>query len=94
MDEFFLQLAELNRAGWAFHIEPESNSATLPATRAAILWTLRRDQIGAAALDELLMYPQIDWINLFAPEGELRKAVTKMHAWVFPIPPYGNVAAT
>lgn len=93
MDEFFLQLAELNRAGWAFQIEPESNGATLPSTRATIIWTLRRDQIGAAALDELPIYPQIDWINLFAPESELRKAVAKMHAWVFPMPPFGELAA-
>lgn len=92
MDEFFLQLAELNRAGWAFQIEPESNGATLPATRAAIIWTLRQDQIGAYP-DEPPMYPQIDWINLFAPESELRKAVTLMHAWVFPIPPFGDIVA-
>lgn len=93
MDEFFLQLAELNRAGWAFQIDPESNGPTLPATRAAIIWTLRKEQIGVAALDELPMYPQIDWINLFAPESELRKAVAKMHAWVFPIPPFGDIPA-
>jgi len=92
MDEFFLQLAELNRAGWAFQIEPESNGVTMPATRAAVIWTLRSDQIGAA-LHELPMYPQIDWINLFAPESELRKAVAKMYAWVFPIPPFGNIPA-
>lgn len=91
MDEFFLQLAELNRAGWAFQIEPESNGVTLPATRAAIIWTLRQDQTGAS-LDAPPMYPQIDWINLFAPESELRKAVANMHAWVFPIPPFGDIA--
>ncbi len=92
MDEFFLQLAELNRAGWAFQIDPESNGPTLPATRAAIIWTLRKEQIGAVVYG-LAIYPQIDWINLFAPEIELRKAVAKMHAWVFPTPPYGDIAA-
>lgn len=91
MDEFFLQLAELNRAGWAFQIEPESEAPTMPAVRAAVIWSFRRDMIGTAA-DGLPPYPQIDWINLFAPESELRKAVAKMHAWVFPIPPYGEIS--
>mgnify|MGYP000633829100 FL=1 len=92
MDEFFLQLAELNRAGWAFQIEPESNDGRLPATRAAILWSFRCDEMKSR-LDELPIYPLIDWINLFAPESELRKAVALMHARVFPIPPFGNVSA-
>ena len=90
MDEFFLQLAELNRAGWAFQIEPESNGATMPSTRAAVIWSLRSDQLGPG-LEELPVYPLIDWINLFAPESELRKAVASMHARVFPIPPFGDI---
>jgi hypothetical protein len=90
MDEFFLQLAELNRAGWAFQIEPEAEGATLPATRAAVIWSFRRDALVPIP-DEPPEYPQIDWINLFAPESELRKAVAKMHAWVFPIPPFGDM---
>ena len=92
MDEFFLQLAELNRAGWAFQIEPESNDAKLPTTRAAILWTFRCDEM-TALLNELPVYPLIDWINLFAPESELRKAVALMHARVFPITPLGDIPA-
>ncbi len=90
MDEFFLQLAELNRAGWAFQIEPESNDAKLPATRAAVIWTFRCDEMKSL-LNELTVYPLIDWINLFAPESELRKAVALMHARVFPISPLGKV---
>lgn len=93
MDEFFLHLAELNRAGWAFQIDPEVDTPTMPAVRAAIIWSFRHEMIGTSG-DGLPSYPQIDWINLFAPESELRKAVAKMHAWVFPIPPYGDIAAT
>ncbi|MCC7165456.1 MAG: hypothetical protein IT331_23365 [Anaerolineae bacterium] len=90
MDEFFLQLAELNRAGWAFQIEPESNNVTMPAARAAVIWSFRCDQI-VSLREEPPMYLLIDWINLFAPESELRKAVTQMHARVFPISPFGNI---
>lgn len=91
MDEFFLQLAQLNRAGWAFQIEPESNDAKLPATRAAIIWSFRRAEIFSTTND-IPLYPLIDWINLFAPESELRKVVAKMHAHIFPISPYGELS--
>ncbi len=93
MDEFFLQLAELNRAGWAFQIEPESNDAKFPATSAAVIWTFRCDEMKSL-LNELPVYPLIDWINLFAPESELRKAVALMHARVFPISPFGDISKT
>lgn len=91
MDEFFLQLAELNRAGWAFQIDPEVVTPTMPAVRAAILWSFRREVIGTST-DIFPRYPYIDWINLFAPEIELRKAVAKMHAWVFRAPPGEEIA--
>lgn len=90
MDKFFLQLAELNRAGWSFEISPEPNGATMPAVRATVVWTLQRD-IAVGLLDKPPVFPLIDWINLFAPEIELRKAIAQMHARVFPIPPFGNL---
>lgn len=92
MDKFFLQLAELNRAGWSFQIAPEPNGATMPAVRAAILWSFQRDG-SEPYLDGAPPFPLIDWMNLFAPEIELRKAVAKMHARVFPFPPYGDLPA-
>ena len=91
MDEFFLQLAELNRAGWAFQIDPEVDAPTMPAVRAVILWSFRREVLGASD-DVPPFYPYIDWVNLFAPEIELRKAVAKMHAWVFRAPPGEEIA--
>lgn len=92
MDEFFLQLSELARAGWSLQIIPEQVAPTLPATRAAVLWSFDCRMIGRSA-EELEIYPLIDWMNLFAPEIELRNAVAKMHASVFRTPPFGNVAA-
>ncbi len=88
MDEFFVQLSELARAGWTFQIAPEPPPATMLATRGVILWTYTR-VLDDDATDELPAYPLIDWINLFAPEIELRKAVAKMHASVFPDFPLG-----
>jgi hypothetical protein len=79
MDEFFVQLSELARAGWTFQIAPEPRSATMLATRGVILWTYTRGTEDDAT-DESPTYPSIDWINLFAPEIELRQAVAKMHA--------------
>lgn len=37
------------------------------------------------------VYPLVDWINLFAPELELRRVVAKMHKRVFRHPPFGNL---
>jgi hypothetical protein len=91
MDEFFLQLSELVRAGWSFEVTPEPNEPTVPATRAVILWSYERagkDQ----PLEVAAVFPLIDWINLFAPEIELRKVVAKMHARIFPLPPFGNIS--
>ena len=90
MDEFFVQLSELARAGWTFQIAPERRQATMLATRGVILWKYTR-VIEEAAADELPIHPFIDWINLFAPEIELRKAVAKMHASIFPDSPFGNL---
>ena len=91
MDEFFVQLSELARAGWTFQIAPEPHHATMLATRGVILWTYTR-VIDDDARDELPAYPLIDWINLFAPEIELRQAVAKMHASIFPHSPFGTLA--
>ncbi len=91
MDEFFVQLSERARAGWAFQIAPEPRSATMLATRGVILWTYTRAG-DEEAEDALPNYPIMDWINLFAPEIELRKAVAKMHASIFPDLPFGNLA--
>lgn len=90
MDQFFLQISELNRAGWSLQIFPESNVKTMPAVRAAVIWS-REDAKSSLLAEESPTYPLIDWINLFAPEIELRNAVAKMHAWVFPIPPFGDL---
>ncbi len=91
MDEFFVQLSELTRAGWTFQIAPEDGEATMLATRGVILWAYTR-ATDDDTIDESPPYPLIDWINLFAPEIELRKAVTKMHASIFPDSPFGNLA--
>jgi hypothetical protein len=92
MDEYFLQLSELARAGWSLQIHPEPDAPTLPATRAVILWSYAGNPEDPMP-DEPQLYPLIDWINLFAPETEMRKAVAKMHAWVFRIPPFGSLTA-
>lgn len=91
MDEFFVQLSELARAGWTFEIAPEPRQATMLATRGVILWKYTRATEDGLT-DALPIYPLIDWINLFAPEIELRKAVAKMHASIFPDSPFGNLA--
>jgi len=90
MDKFFLQLSELARAGWSLQIAPEPREATLPATRAVLLWSFQREGITHSELerDDL---PYIDWVNLFAPEMDLRKAMAKMYASVFPDSPFGNL---
>ncbi len=90
MDEFFVQLSELARAGWAFQISPEPGSATMLATRGVILWTYT-SATEDEPTGETSAYPLIDWINLFAPEIELRKAVAKMHASIFPDSPFGDL---
>lgn len=90
MDPFFLQLSELARAGWSFQITPERDAATLPALRAVVLWSYEHDGFSPLP-DGPETFPHIDWINLFAPEIELRRVVAKMHAWVFPIPPFGEI---
>ncbi len=37
MDEFFLQVSELARAGWSLQILPEQAEPTLPPIRAEVL---------------------------------------------------------
>lgn len=91
MDEFFVQLSELTRAGWTFQIAPEDGEATMHATRGVIMWKYAR-LIEEEEADELPVYPFMDWINLFAPEIELRKAVAKMHASIFPDSPFWNIS--
>lgn len=92
MDDFFLHLAELARAGWSLQVVPEQVAPTLPATRATVLWSFDLRIVGRSA-DELDNYPPMDWINLSAPEIELRNAVAKMHASIFRSPPFGNITA-
>ncbi len=61
------------------------------ATRDVIVWKYARAMDGDAA-GESVAFPLIDWINLFAPEIEVRKAVAKMHASIFPDSPFGNIS--
>lgn len=39
MDEFFVQLSELARAGGTLQITPDPRAATMLATRGVIFWT-------------------------------------------------------
>ncbi len=89
MDEFFLQLSQLVRAGWTFQIAPEDGETTMPATQGVIVWSYHR-AMEEMPWEQPPTYPLIDWTNLFAPEIELRKAVAKMHASIFPDSPFGN----
>jgi len=82
MDEFFVQLSELARAGWTFQIASEPRQATMLATCGVILWKYTR-AAEEEVTGETPAYSLIDWINLFAPEIELRKAVARMHARIF-----------
>jgi hypothetical protein len=90
MDKFFLQLSELARVSWSLQIIPEQDAPTLPPTRAVVLWSFKWDKTDERP-DELDDYPLIDWVNLFAPEIELRNAVAKMHASIFRTPPFGKI---
>src|SRR5689334_6590158 len=74
MDQFFLQISELNRAGWSLQIFPESIAETMPAVRAAVIWSRENDKSGLLA-EESPMYPLIDWINKPA-----RCATTAQHS--------------
>jgi hypothetical protein len=92
MDKIFLQLSEIARAGWSLQIIPEQDAPTMPAPCAVVLWSFEYNKAEPPS-DERVDYPVIDWMNLFAPEIELRTAVAKMHARIFPIPPFGNITA-
>lgn len=89
MDEFFLQVSELARAGWSLQILPEQAEPTLPPIHAEVLWSFKSN--SAMSEREREIYPLVDWINLFAPELELRRVVAKMHKRVFRHPPFGNL---
>lgn len=91
MDETYLQLLELVRAGWAFSLDPESDAPTLGASQLAITWS--RQPTGAELETEQVPVPYVDWISPFSP-SDLKRAIAKQHAIVFPISPFGDLPAT
>ena len=87
----FAGLGTGTRAGWSLEIHPERAEPTLHAVRAEVVWSFKPSTADAGGQET--PYPLVAWINLFAPEIELRRAVAKMHARIFPLPPFGNVPA-